>query len=243
MGIAERFDAAVTEQAAAYPEAELLPVRLARACVRVLAVGGAGISALAHPDLRLPIGASDDVAGYVERLQFTYGEGPCLHAYATGRPQLVPAGELRQRWPELHRELTAITPFRAVASLPLLEDSTRIGALDLYSPDPAGLQPAQLGDAITIAHRVSAALVAARLFTVTAQLADPFQPPHGTHTAPMAGRVQVWKAMGLMNVHLQITAPDALALLRAHAYATDRLVDDLAHDIVTNRISLDELRP
>jgi hypothetical protein len=213
------------------------------ACVRVLPIRGAGISALAHPDLRLPIGASDDVAGYVERLQFTYGEGPCLHAYATGRPQLVTAGELQGQWPELHRELTAITPFRAVASLPLWEHSTRIGALDLYSAAPAGLQSSQLEDAITIAHRVSAALVAARLFTVTAQLADPAQPPHGSHTVPMASRVQVWKAMGLMNVHLQITAPDALALLRAHAYATDRLVDDLAHDIVTDRISLEELRP
>src|ERR1700712_4797969 len=92
MGIVERFDAAVIAEAAAYPEAELLPVRLTRACVRVLPIGGAGISALAHPDLRLPIGASDDVAGYVERLQFTYGEGPCLHAYTTGRPQLI-AGE------------------------------------------------------------------------------------------------------------------------------------------------------
>jgi hypothetical protein len=243
MGIGERFDAAVTAEAAAYPETELLPVRLTRACVRVLPVGGAGISALAHPDLRLPIGASDDVAGYVERLQFTYGEGPCLRAYTTGRPQLIAAAELEQRWPELHRELNVITPFRAVASLPLRENTTRIGALDLYLPEPAGLQPAQLDDAMIVAERVSAALVAARLFTAAAQLGTQFPPQHGAHTAPMAGRVQVWKAMGLMNVQLQITAPDALALLRAHAYATDRLVDDLAHDIVTNRIALDELRP
>jgi GAF domain-containing protein len=243
MGIVERFDAAVTAEAAAYPEAELLPVRLTRACVRVLPIGGAGISALAHPDLRLPIGASDDVAGYVERLQFTYGEGPCLHAYTTGRPQLIAGEALQQRWPELHRELNAVTPFRAVASFPLRENITRIGALDLYSTEPSGLQPAQLDDAITVAQHVSAALVAARLFTAAAQQADQFPPPHGAHAAPMAGRVQVWKAMGLMNVQLQITAPDALALLRAHAYATDRLVDDLAHDIVTNRISLDELRP
>jgi len=243
MSIVERFDAAVAAEAAAFSEAELLPVRLAMACVRVLPVAGAGLSALADPDLRLPIGASDEVAGYVERLQFTLGEGPCLHAYATGQPQLVTAGELQQRWPELHRDLTAVTPFRAVASLPLREGFTRIGALDLYLPEPDGLQPADLENAITVAHRVSVALVAARLFTAAAQQADPLTPPHGTHTAPMAGRVQVWKAMGLLNVHLQITAPDALALLRAHAYATDRLVDDLAHDILSKRIPLDDLRP
>lgn len=242
MTIVERFDAAVADKATEYPEAELLPVRLAIACVRVLPVAGAGLSALAHPDLRLPIGSSDEVASYVERLQFTHGEGPCLHAYATGQPQLITAGELRRRWPELHRDLTSVTPFRAVASLPLREGFTRIGALDLYLPEPDGLPLAELGDAITVAQCVSTALVAARLFTVAAQQADPFHPPHGTHSAPMAGRVQVWKAMGLMNVRLQMTAPDALALLRAHAYATDRLVDDLAHDILSDRVSLDDLR-
>ena len=243
MSIVERFDAAVAGEAAAYPEPELLPVRLAIACVRVLPVACAGLSALAHPDLRLPIGASDDVAGYVERLQFTHGEGPCLTAYATGEPQLITAGELQQRWPELHLDLTAVTPFRAVASLPLRDGFTRIGALDLDLPEPEGLQSAELENAITVAHCVSVALVAARLFTAAAQQADPLALPHGGHTAPMAGRVQVWKAMGLLNAHLQITAPDALALLRAHAYASDRLVDDLAHDIVTNRVPLDDLRP
>jgi GAF domain-containing protein len=243
MSLPDRFDAAVTAEAAAFPELELLPVRLARACVQVLPVSGAGISALAHPDLRLPIGASDDVAGYVERLQFTYGEGPCLHAYATGRPQLISAIELQEHWPELHREFTTITPFRAVASLPLFDQATRIGALDLYLTAPAGLDPAGLEDALVIAQCVSRALSAARAYTAAAQHADPFGPPHDGFTAPMAERVQVWKAMGLMNVHLQLTTPDALALLRAHAYATDSLVDDLAHAIVTRRIPLDHLRP
>ena len=243
MSIVEWFDAAVADEAAAYPEPELLPVRLAIACVRVLPVAGAGLSALAHPDLRLPIGASDDVAGYVERLQFTHGEGPCLTAYATGEPQLITAGELQQRWPELHRDLTAVTPFRAVACIAITGRVHQDRCSRSLSPEPEGLQSAELENAITVAHCVSVALVAARLFTAAAQQADPLALPHGGHTAPMAGRVQVWKAMGLLNVHLQITAPDALALLRAHAYASDRLVDDLAHDIVTNRVPLDDLRP
>jgi hypothetical protein len=243
MSLADRFDAAVTAEAAAFPELELLPVRLARACVQVLPVSGAGISALAHPDLRLPIGASDDVAGYVERLQFTYGEGPCLHAYATGRPQLISATELQEHWPELHRDFTAITPFRAAASLPLFDGSARIGALDLYLTAPAGLDPAGLDDALVIARCVSTALIAARVYTAAAQHADPLVPPRGGFTAPMAQRAEVWKAMGLINVHLQLTTPDALALLRAHAYATDCLVDDLAHAIITRKIPLDDLRP
>jgi hypothetical protein len=243
VSLADRFAAASSASEAVPRDVELLPVRLAKACVQVLPVAGAGLSALAHPDLRLPIGASDDVASYVERLQFTYGEGPCLQAYLTGRPQLMTAEQLANTWPELYRDLTALTPFRAVASLPLLDHSTRIGALDLYLPEPAGLQPEDLTDAFTVAGLVSAALVAARVYTAAAQLSDPFNPSHGTYQQPMAGRIQVWKAMGMLNVHLQLTAPDALALLRAHAYSTERLIDDLAHDIVTERFPLEQLRP
>ena len=243
VSVADRFAAASSASGANPGDIELLPVRLAKACVQVLPVAGAGLSALAHPDLRLPIGASDEVASYVERLQFTYGEGPCLRAYHTGRPQFLTADELLHTWPELYRDLTTLTPFRAVTSLPLLDNATRIGALDLYLPEPAGLNPGQLADAFTVAGLISAALAAARVYTAEAQLADPFDPPHGTHQQPMAGRVQVWKAMGLLNVHLQLTAPDALALLRAHAYATERLIDDLAHDIVTKRFPVEKLRP
>ena len=45
MSIVERFDAAVAGAAAVYSEPELLPVRLAIGCVRVLPVAGAGLSA------------------------------------------------------------------------------------------------------------------------------------------------------------------------------------------------------
>jgi hypothetical protein len=47
--IADRFAAAVGIDADAFPELELLPVRLTRACVQVLPVAGAGLSALAKP--------------------------------------------------------------------------------------------------------------------------------------------------------------------------------------------------
>jgi hypothetical protein len=48
--------------------------------------------------------------------------------------------------------------------------------------------------------------------------------------------------MGMLTVGLDVTSTDALALLRAHAYATDRIVDDLASDIVSRRIPTQHLR-
>jgi hypothetical protein len=70
MSIEDRFDAALADQDGP-AEVELLPVRLARACTSVLPVAGAGLSALTHPDLRLPIRSSDDVAAYAERASYT----------------------------------------------------------------------------------------------------------------------------------------------------------------------------
>ena len=242
MTIEDRFAAALAADTDAYPEVELLPVRLARACVRVLPVAGAGLSALANRDLRVPIGASDAVAGFVERLQFTYGEGPCLQAYGTGRLQMKTATEIAERWPEMHRDLIAVTPYRSVASLPLRDGATRLGALDLYLEQPAGLDAGELADACIVAGCVSDALVSARVYSVAAQRANPASLPLA-HTDPMASRIQVWQAMGLLNVQLEVTTQDALALLRARAYATDTLVDDLAHAILTRRIPVGDLQP
>ena len=241
--IEDEFEAVLAGQDGP-PEVELLPVRLARACAAVLPVAGAGISALAHPDLRLPIGSSDDVAAYAERLQFTYGEGPCLFAYTAGRPQLITESHLQQTWPELHREIRSVTPFRSVVALPLYEPSirTRIGALDLYLATPSTLEPDQLADALLVADRIGQILSGTGMYNSAAQQQIAFR-VHQEHTDPLARRILVWKAMGLLNVHLLVTAPDALALLRARAYATDKLVDDIAHDIVTHRIALEDLRP
>jgi hypothetical protein len=41
---------------------------------------------------------------------------------------------------------------------------------------------------------------------------------------------------------LQVPAADALALLRGHAYATDRTVDELAADLIDRRVDPVDLR-
>ena len=48
--------------------------------------------------------------------------------------------------------------------------------------------------------------------------------------------------MGMLNVALDVSTADALALLRGHAYATGCTVDDVAGDIANHRIAVQELR-
>src|SRR3954452_17137289 len=75
---------------------ELLPARLAKACLSVLPVDGSGLS-LHQTEFRVPIGASDDTATLAERLQFTQGEGPCMVSAHPRRAVTVDAAEIEQR--------------------------------------------------------------------------------------------------------------------------------------------------
>jgi len=100
--VAQRFRAAWVDTNVPVPAGvELLPVRLARACVQVLPVDGASISVLTE-DFRYPLGASDDTANAAERLQFTQGEGPCLDALRTNSPVQANAQDIYRRWPLLY---------------------------------------------------------------------------------------------------------------------------------------------
>jgi hypothetical protein len=52
----------------------------------------------------------------------------------------------------------------------------------------------------------------------------------------------VWQATGVAAVALGLDVVDTLTVLRAHAFATGRVVDDVADDIVEGRLDPAELR-
>ena len=120
MTIAERFAAALApSDRSGLAGPELLPVRLARACARTLAVDDAGLSLVDAAQRRVPLGASSDIAEVAERLQFTVGAGPCMTAQETRQPVFAVEEDLRRRWPVFAELLIGATPFRAVVALPL----------------------------------------------------------------------------------------------------------------------------
>ena len=231
MGLAERFVAAATQVYATVGEgAELLPTVLARACVEVLPVAGAGLSVTDR--LRIPLGASDEVATRAERLQTTLGEGPCLAATASGAPQVYDLAAMAGTWPMFHHEFVAQTPYRSVASFPLRSPQhERFGALDLYSTDPDGhtlrslldLGPAVIGP-------ISAILFA----TPTPHSEHGIGLPPWMNTDSVIRRHNVWVAVGMMTEHGNLTSTNALDLLRAYAFSHDTTLDDTA-DQLTHR--------
>jgi hypothetical protein len=62
------------------------------------------------------------------------------------------------------------------------------------------------------------------------------------NSPPAEQRSRVWLAMGMISEALQLPTPDALAVLRSVAYATDRVLDDVAQDIASGRLDPQQLR-
>jgi hypothetical protein len=236
MSITEQFTDAVDAAAGDLPGLELLPERLALACAQVLPVDGAGISLFFAADRRLPLGASDRAAADAERLQFTVGDGPCLSSFAEGHPILADEDTIRTRWPAFHDSLVTRTPIRSVVSLPLHDEYRELGVLDLYLVPPRDLGDLDLDLGRAVAGEVTAALRA----TNGRSSADADGP--AWLDAPAAGRRSlVWQAIGFVNSGLGVGSPDALAMLRAHAYSEGLTLDDLAARVVDRDVPLERL--
>jgi len=217
---------------------ELLPVRLARACARVLPVAGVGMSLFGSNGIRIPVGASDDAAAVAERLQFTAAEGPCLDAHTVARPVLATETLIARRWPNFYTGLVARTPFRAIAAIPWPSILQGAGTVDLMFSHSRDLVDLDFTDADDVIRQVEHTLDSDSIIEFS-----PLGPGPAWLAGPAANsRNAVLIAMGMLNVALEVSTPDALALLRAHAYATGRTVDDIARDVTNHRIAAHDLR-
>jgi len=239
-------------EAAASKDREF-PSLLARAAKRVLGVDGAALCVETAPGRRLPLGASDAVSATAERLQFTVGEGPCLAALAGGRPLVVTETSMQQRWPVLAVLHHEATPFRSGLAVPLRAGRARFGVLDLYLTRPSLLDGHDVVAAQLVAQSIANVLLETFPVDVDADDtdtddtdaddtdADDF--PGGCWNTPaVRRRREVWVAVGMVNLILGLGHDDALDTLRAHAMASGRCLDDLAHDLVCGHTAVEALQ-
>jgi hypothetical protein len=212
-------------------------VRLASAAAAVLPVDGVGLSVHGGRDLRTPLAASSEVATTAERLQFTAGSGPCLSAARSGLPVFATEEVLARRWPVFHELLVTHTPVRSALALSLHGSLEGVGAMDLYFADPDGASAVDVVEARCVAELVTDHLSEAADWSGW----TPTDAPAWVDTPDARHRGRLWMAVGMLMLTLRVSATDALAVLRGHAYATDRTADDVAADLVERRLQPDQL--
>jgi ANTAR domain-containing protein len=208
--------------------------RLCSALSRALPAMGVGVSLLAADNYGGgTLAASDDASSVLEELQFSLGEGPCIDAYASRVPILEPdlAGRGTRRWPGYGPAARA-HGVEAVFAFPLRVGAARAGALDVYRDAPGTLPAHGLVQAFTFAEVVMGLLL------------DDQHGIAGTQSRVdvddvLAHRLEVYQAQGMLMVDLQVGVDEAMARLRAHAFAEGRALSDVANDIVNGRLTLE----
>lgn len=211
--------------------------RVCEVCVDVVGVSGAGIMFMSGDVPGGAVCTTNRVSSLIEELQFTLGEGPCVDAYHLDRPVLEP--ELAD--PDTPRWLAFTPPAveagaRAIFGFPLQVGAVRLGALNLYRDQPGPLTDDQYADALVLAGVAARAVLAMQAPAPPGELGAELE-------AGANFRFAVHQAAGMVSVQLGVSVAEALVRLRAYAFGNNRLLTEVAEEVVNRQLRLDDHRP
>ena len=215
-------------------DGDITAVVLCGVCRSVTGMSGAGIM-LMSGDLPLgSVGTTGEVSALIEDLQYTLGEGPCVDAYHLGRPVLEP--DLAD--PAVPRWLAFTGPaldagVRAIFGFPLEVGGVRLGALNLFADRPGRLSDDQHADALVAADISAEAVLIMQAKESVGVLAPELE--EGSNF-----QYPVHQAAGMVSAQLDVSVAQALVRLRAYAFAHQRLLGDVAADVVARDVRFDE---
>ena len=215
--------------------------RLCRNCVQAVSVDGGSIALVSSHGSRVGLGATDTMAAELEEIQMTLGEGPYLDAASSLSPVQVPnfadpATSTAERWPFLAKEVARLDVC-ALFGFPVSLGNVPVGTVGLYRRSPGPLSAAQLEDTLTAVDDIAASLLDQDTWTEVASRTPTEQDapvPLGTGT-PL-----VHQAAGMAMIQLDVGIEEAMALLRATAFAEGKALVDLAREVVERRLRLGE---
>lgn len=176
---------------------------------------------------------TEAVSVTLEDLQFTLGEGPGLEAATTGVPVLVPdLAAAAARWP-VFAPAASTSGAGAIFVFPLWIGAISVGAMTLDRSTVGPLSAGQVTDALALADAVTGLMLDHQS---TATGGDR---PGAGWAQPVTYRAEVHQATGMISVQLGVGLAEAVARLRAHAWSGDRLLADVAADVVARRLRFD----
>jgi GAF domain len=210
-----------------------LPERLCAACADALPVSGVGLVFINDTGPVGIVAATDGAARRMEDLQLTLGEGPCVEAAQTRRPVLQPdlPRTAVSRWPH-YGPAVLEAGIAAIFAFPLQVGLVRLGVLDLYRDSPGMLDADELDEALAFTD-------AATEIMLRLQSSSGGEGLHPQLSGGAAYSPVIAQSTGMIAAQAGVGVGEALLMLRARAYASDRKVLQLAHDVVDRRLRFD----
>jgi len=208
--------------------------RVCAAAASLLSATAAGISLMVEGELHGSAGVSERGIAAVQELQLALGQGPCVDAWEVRAVVMEPdlADPAVVRWPAF--AVAGVREgVRAVFAFPLTLGAIRVGVLVLYRSRPGPLNADELAYGLVVAD------VATHLVLGVQSGA-----PAGTLHELLAGQPAHWaeihQATGIVSAHLGVPLKEAFVRLRAHAFATDIPLRELAREVVAGRVRLEQ---
>jgi GAF domain-containing protein len=209
---------------------------LADRSVELLDVQAAGIL-LADADGNLRVmAASSEQVRLLELFQLQNDEGPCLEAFSTGHPVIeTNLREALERWPRFTPYAVG-AGFESVYALPLRLRSTVIGALNLFRTRSIPMAESELALAQALGDVASIAILQNQAAREGRLLAGQLQ-------NALDSRVSIEQAKGMIAEGTHVDVNEAFQLLRRHARSANRLLTDVAKDLVSGEVHVEDMVP
>ncbi len=198
-------------------------------------IDGAAFTEMTSEAIRDPWCASDDLIAEAERIQYSLGEGPTQDAFRTRRPVLVPdLAEARAaaRWPVFVAEADHLE-IGGLFAIPMQIGAITGGVCTAYRRRAGLLSVADL-------RRLLRAVDVATLGFLGLRSSSRTYDDSSSLVADSTMARQVHQATGMLVAQLNVTAEEAFARLRAHAYSEGRTIHEIADQIVARHLRLEE---
>lgn len=180
-----------------------------------LGTESAAITLIDSAQNQLAVAVSDEPALAAQDLEYVLGEGPCREASYRRQPVHSAGQEIERRWPGYGPGLTSLG-ITSVLAVPLETETGCFGALSVFGPRPGLVGSADLAE-------ITAALTRIVLLGPDA---DPELYGGTDH------REAVQQASGVLAVRIDCSVGDALALIKARAFAEETTTEAIARRIL-----------
>jgi len=177
----------------------------------------ASVSLIAKRSISTP-NSSDEVPLLVDAIQYETDQGPCLEAIR--EHEVFRSDDLLSegRWPEFSKRAAEETGVRSMLSFRLFVLEDTMGALNLYSKEPAAFVADSYTIGAVFAAHAAVAMSASRKFE--------------SLNAGMLSRATIEQAKGIIMATTRCTADEAFELLRQQSQALNEKLRDIAAELV-----------
>lgn len=169
---------------------------------------------------------TDPTSPEVDQAQYESGSGPCLDAFRHGVTYRIDSTADDDHWPEFSGVAHA-AGINSTLSLPLLVEDDSVGALNLYSREPAAFDDHGERVGMAFASQAAVALANAQAYWGAKDVADQL------HEA-MKSRAVIEQAKGILMAAQGCDPDEAFELLVKASQRSNRKLRDVAQEIVAN---------